>query len=126
MLGQCVILGKPFLVRRRDPRAHADAIEVLVLESAEFELPKIGATACLMVCLFYTARFSAVMRAPRSYSISMESESIPSSVVRMLSSGSYLGHAKPFRASQTLVQANVSGKPRFVTSNGRNTRKHQT
>ncbi|KAF8480818.1 hypothetical protein DFH94DRAFT_691907 [Russula ochroleuca] len=32
-------------------QAHTDAIEVLVLESAEFELPKICATACLM--LFY-------------------------------------------------------------------------
>jgi len=51
MLGRCVILGKPFLVRGCHLRAHIDAIEVLVLESAEFELPKIGATACLM--LFY-------------------------------------------------------------------------
>jgi hypothetical protein len=49
MTGQCVILGKPVLVRRRFPRAHTDAIEVIVLESAEFELPKVGATACLMV-----------------------------------------------------------------------------
>lgn len=49
MLGQCVILGKPALVRGCHLRAHIDAIEVLVLESAEFEVPKIGATACLMV-----------------------------------------------------------------------------
>jgi len=46
-----VILGKFVLVRGSIPRAHNDAIEVLVLESADFELPKIGATACLM--LFY-------------------------------------------------------------------------
>jgi hypothetical protein len=44
-----VILGKPALVRGCHPWAHIDAIEVLVLESAEFEVPKIGATACLMV-----------------------------------------------------------------------------
>ena len=55
MLGQCMILGKPVLVRRRSLRAHTDTIEVLVLESAEFELPEIGATACLMVRLLYTA-----------------------------------------------------------------------
>jgi hypothetical protein len=56
MLGQCAISGKPVLVRRRSSRAHTDAIEVLVLESAEFELPKIGATACLMVRLLFTAQ----------------------------------------------------------------------
>jgi hypothetical protein len=55
MLGQCMILGKPVHVRRRPLRAHTDTIEVLVLESAEFELPEIGATACLMVRLFCTA-----------------------------------------------------------------------
>jgi hypothetical protein len=55
MLGQCMILGKPVLVRRRSLRAHTDTIDVLVLESAEFELPEIGATACLMVRLLYTA-----------------------------------------------------------------------
>lgn len=55
MLGQCMISGKPVLVRRRPLTAHADTIEVLVLESAEFELPEIGATACLMVRLLYTA-----------------------------------------------------------------------
>ena len=49
MLEQCIILGKPVLVRRHSSRAHTDTIEVLVLESAEFELPEIGATACLMV-----------------------------------------------------------------------------
>ncbi len=49
MLGQCMILGKPVLVRRRSLKAHIDAINVLVLESAEFELPEVGATACLMV-----------------------------------------------------------------------------
>lgn len=49
MPGRCVILGKLVLVRGSVPRAHNDAIEVLVLESADFELPKIGATACLMV-----------------------------------------------------------------------------
>ncbi len=49
MPGRCVILGKLVPVRRSFPRAHNDAIEVLVLESADFELPKIGATACLMV-----------------------------------------------------------------------------
>ena len=49
MPGRCVILGKLVLVRESIPRAHTDAIEVLVLESADFELPKIGATACLMV-----------------------------------------------------------------------------
>jgi hypothetical protein len=55
MLGQCMILGKPVHVRRRSSRAHTDTIEVLVMESAEFELPEIGATACLMVRLSYTA-----------------------------------------------------------------------
>ena len=55
MLGQCMISGKPSLVRRGSPRAHTDAIEVLVLESAEFEVPNICATACLMVRLLYTA-----------------------------------------------------------------------
>ena len=55
MLGQCMISGKPVLVRRRSSRAHTDAIEALVLESAEFELPDICATACLMVRLLYTA-----------------------------------------------------------------------
>lgn len=49
MLGQCVISGKHVLVRGCHLRAHVDTIEVLVLETAEFELPKIGATACLMV-----------------------------------------------------------------------------
>lgn len=50
-----MILGKPVHVRRRSLRAHTDTIEVLVMESAEFELPEIGATACLMVRLSYTA-----------------------------------------------------------------------
>jgi hypothetical protein len=49
MRGRCVILGKFVLVRGSILRAHNDAIEVLVLESADFELPNIGATACLMV-----------------------------------------------------------------------------
>jgi len=53
MLGQCMISRKLVLVCRRRPRAHIDPIEVLVLESAEFELPKIGATACLMVRPFH-------------------------------------------------------------------------
>ncbi len=44
-----MILGKLVLVRGSFPWAHNDATEVLVLESADFELPKIGATACLMV-----------------------------------------------------------------------------
>jgi hypothetical protein len=55
MTGQCVILVKPALVRRHLPGVHTDTIEVLVLESAEFELPKIGATACLMVRLLFSA-----------------------------------------------------------------------
>jgi hypothetical protein len=50
-----MILGKPVLVRRRSLSAHTDTIEVLVLESAEFELPEIGATACLMVRLLHSA-----------------------------------------------------------------------
>ena len=50
-----MISGKPVLVRGGSSRAHTDAIEVLVLESAEFEVPKICATACLMVRLLYTA-----------------------------------------------------------------------
>ena len=55
MPGRCVILGKLVPVRRSFPRAHNDAIEVLVLESADFELPKIGATACLMViCILFS------------------------------------------------------------------------
>jgi hypothetical protein len=53
-LGQCMILEKPVLVRRSFLRAHTDTIEALVLESAEFELPEIGATACLMVRLVYS------------------------------------------------------------------------
>jgi hypothetical protein len=53
MPGQCVILGKLVLVRGSIPRAHDDAIQVLVLESADFELPKIGATACLMVMYLF-------------------------------------------------------------------------
>jgi hypothetical protein len=126
MTGQCVISGKFVLVRRRYPRAHVDAIEVLVLESAEFELPKIGATACLMVCVSSTSRLGVVMWAVRSYSISTESEGIPSSAVRMLLIGSFLGHAKLFRASQTAVRANVFGKQRYVTSSKKNTRKRQT
>jgi len=55
MLGQCMISGKAVLVRRRSLTAHTDTIDVLVLESAEFELPEIGATACLMVRHLYTA-----------------------------------------------------------------------
>jgi hypothetical protein len=56
-----MILGKPVHVRRRSLRAHTDTIEVLVLESAEFELPEIGATACLMVCLCTQPRASVMM-----------------------------------------------------------------
>jgi hypothetical protein len=57
MKGQCMISRKLVLVRRRHPRAaHIDPIGVLVLESAEFELPKIGATACLMVRLFFPVK----------------------------------------------------------------------
>jgi hypothetical protein len=49
-----MISEKPVIVRRRFLRAHTDAINVLVLESAEFELPEVGATACLMVRRLYT------------------------------------------------------------------------
>jgi len=62
MLGQCMISRKLVLVCRRRPRAHIDPIEVLVLESAEFELPKIGATACLMLFYQYGERKHSLKR----------------------------------------------------------------
>ena len=98
--------------------------EVLVLESAGFELPKIGATACLMVRLLSLARYRDV-GAVRSCSISTESESALSSGVRKPLNGFYLEHAEHFRASQIPVRVNVSGKQRFVISNRRSMRKHQ-
>ncbi len=107
-----------------NPRAHIDTIEVLVLESAEFELPKIGATACLMVCFLVHAR-SARMGTLHSCSISTESENVLSSAVQTPWSGSYSGHAKLFRVSQIPVQANVSGRQLSVISSRRNTRRHR-
>jgi hypothetical protein len=50
-LGDTVLV----LVRGSIPQAHNHVIEVLVLESADFERPKIGATACLLVMILFSA-----------------------------------------------------------------------